>query len=212
MTPDVVVHLVRHGRTPLNAEGVLRGRLDPPLDDAGRAEAADLGDLFVDVPLAAVVAGPLSRGRETAEPIAATTRAPLDFDPALTDRDYGPWAGTRQDEVECRFGSLDAAPGVEPAEAFAARVANALNRLADRWAPGPIAVADEAVNCHALARLVPDLGPPSDIRQHTGCWNRLERPCHHQDRVAEGPAPGRRASGSWRAPIVDGIPGDVRQP
>ena len=196
MTPDVVVYLVRHGRTPLNAEGVLRGRLDPPLDDAGRAEAADLGDLFVDVPLAAVVASPLSRARETAEPIAAATRAPLDVDPALTDRDYGPWAGTRQDEVECRFGSLDAAPGVEPAEAFAARVANALNRLADRWAPGPIAVvAHEAVNRHALARLVPDLGPPSDIRQHTGCWNRLER-----------------ASGSWRAPIVDGIPGDGRQP
>jgi probable phosphoglycerate mutase len=86
--------------------------------------------------------------------------------------------------------SLDAAPGGEPAEAFAARVANALNRLADRWAPGPIAVvAHEAVNRHALARLVPSLGPPGDIRQHTGCWNRLER-----------------------APIVDWIPGDGRQP
>jgi broad specificity phosphatase PhoE len=196
LTPDIVVYLVRHGRTPLNAEGVLRGRLDPPLDVAGRVEAAVLGDLFVAVPLAAVVTSPLSRARETAEPIAATARAPLDVDPALTDRDYGPWAGTRQDEVECRFGSLDAAPGVEPAEAFAARVANGLNRLADRWAPGPIAVvAHEAVNRYVLARLVPDLGPPGGIPQHTGCWNRLER-----------------AGGSWSAPIVDGIPGDGRQP
>lgn len=156
--PDVVVYLVRHGRTPLNADGVLRGRLDPPLDDAGRAEAADLGDLFIDVPLAA--------------------------------------AGTRQDEVEYCFGSLDAAPGVEPPEAFAARVAGALNRLADCWAPGPIAVvAHEAVNRYALACLVPGLGPPGDIRQRTGCWNRLER-----------------ARGSWRAPIVDGIFGDGRRP
>ena len=192
----VVVYLVRHGRTPLNAEGVLRGRLDPPLDDAGRAEAAVLGDLFVGVPLAAIVSSPLSRARETAEPIVATTGAPLDIDPALSDRDYGQWAGTRQDEVEGRFGSLDAAPGVEPAEAFAARVANALNRLADRWEPGPIAVvAHEAVNRYALARLVPGLGAPEDIRQRTGCWNRLER-----------------ASGSWRAPIVDGIPGDGHRP
>jgi glucosyl-3-phosphoglycerate phosphatase len=194
--PDIVVYLVRHGRTPLNAEGVLRGRLDPPLDVAGRAEAAVLGDLFVDVPLAAVVTSPLSRARETAEPIAATTGAPLNVDPALTDRDYGQWAGTSQDEVECRFGSLDAAPGVELAEAFAARVASALNRLADRWAPGPIAVvAHEAVNRYALDRLVPGLGPPGVIRQRTGCWNRLER-----------------ASGSWGAPIVDGIPGDGRRP
>jgi probable phosphoglycerate mutase len=196
LTPDVVVYLVRHGRTPFNAEGVLRGRLDPPLDDAGRAEAAVLGELFVGVPLAAVVASPLSRARETAEPIAAATGAPVEVDSALTDRDYGPWAGTRQDEVEYRFGSLDAAPGVEPAEAFASRTANALNRLADRWAPGPIAVvAHEAVNRYTLACLVPGLGPPGGIQQHTGCWNRLER-----------------ASGSWRAPIVDGIPGDGRQP
>ena len=194
--PDVVVYLVRHGRTSLNADGVLRGRLDPPLDDAGRTEAADLGNLFADLPLAAVVSSPLSRARETAAPIVATTGAPLDIDPALTDRDYGQWAGTRQDEVECRFGSLDAAPGVESAEAFAARVASALTRLADRWAPGPIAVvAHEAVNRHVLARLVPGLGPPGDIRQRIGCWNRLER-----------------ASGSWRVPIVDGIPGDGRRP
>lgn len=116
--------------------------------------------------------------------------------PALTDRDYGPWMGTRQDEAERRFGSLDAAPGVEPAEAFRARVAEALNRLADYWAPDPIAVvAHEAVNRCALARLVPGLGPPANIRQRTGSWNRLER-----------------ASGSWRAPIVDGIPGDSRRP
>jgi len=194
--PDVVVYLVRHGRTPLNAEGILRGRLDPPLDDAGRAEAAVLGDLFVDVPLAAVVTSPLSRARETAQPIAAATGAPLEVDPALTDRDYGPWAGTRQDEVEGRFGSLDAAPGIEPAAVFAARVADALNRLADRWAPGPIAVvAHVAVNRYALARLVPGLGSPVDIPQHTGCWNRLVR-----------------ANGSWSAPIVDGIPSDGRRP
>ena len=194
--PDVVVYLVRHGRTSVNAEGVLRGRLDPPLDDAGRAEAAVLGDFLADLPLAAVIPSPLSRARETAGPIVATTGAPLDVDPALTNRDYGPWAGTHEVEVERRFGSLDAAPGVEPAEAFAARVADALDRLADRWAPDPIAVvAHEAVNRYALARLVPGLGPPGDVRQHTGCWNRLER-----------------ADGSWRAPIVDGIPGDGRRP
>ena len=34
------VYLARHGRTALNAEGRLRGHLDPPLDDTGHALAA----------------------------------------------------------------------------------------------------------------------------------------------------------------------------
>ena len=37
------VLLVRHGRTVLNAENRLRGRLDPELDDVGRAEGKSQG-------------------------------------------------------------------------------------------------------------------------------------------------------------------------
>ncbi|MBM3659911.1 MAG: histidine phosphatase family protein, partial [Actinobacteria bacterium] len=32
--------LVRHGQTDANAAGLLLGRTDPPLNDAGRAQAA----------------------------------------------------------------------------------------------------------------------------------------------------------------------------
>jgi hypothetical protein len=35
-----VIYLVRHGRTRLNAEGIVRGHLDVPLDDVGRAGVA----------------------------------------------------------------------------------------------------------------------------------------------------------------------------
>ncbi len=50
------VYLLRHGRTPLNADPKLRGRTDTPLDSIGRLEAAALGELFATVPLAAIVA------------------------------------------------------------------------------------------------------------------------------------------------------------
>ncbi len=40
MSAAASIFLVRHGRTPLNAEGRFRGRLDPPLDDRGLAEAS----------------------------------------------------------------------------------------------------------------------------------------------------------------------------
>jgi len=38
-----LVYLVRHGQTPLNESGVLRGLADPPLDETGRRQAERLG-------------------------------------------------------------------------------------------------------------------------------------------------------------------------
>jgi broad specificity phosphatase PhoE len=191
-----VVFLVRHGRTRLNATGVLRGRLDPPLDDVGRREAAGLAALFHPRRLAAVAASPLLRAQQTAQAIATATDAPLVTDVGLVDRDYGPWAGVARADVERRFGSLDAAPDVEPAAAFSTRVADTLTRLADAWSSGPVAVvAHDAVNRYALTRLVPRTGDPDVIPQPTGCWNRLER-----------------NSDGWTAPIVGAVPGDGRRP
>jgi broad specificity phosphatase PhoE len=88
-----VVFLVRHCRTRLNATGVLRGRLDPPLDHVGRREAAGLAALFHPARLAAVAASPLLRAQQTAQAIATATDAPLVTDVGPVDRDYGPWAG-----------------------------------------------------------------------------------------------------------------------
>src|SRR6266498_2992061 len=69
------VFVIRHGRTALNADGALRGRVDVPLDEVGLAEAARLGDLFEPVPLMVVVCSPLLRARQTAAPIANSTGA-----------------------------------------------------------------------------------------------------------------------------------------
>src|SRR6266511_4128686 len=70
VTSSDVVYLVRHGRTPLNAAGLLRGRLDPPLDDTGAQEAAALGRVFQGVTAASVFSSPLVRARQTAAAIA----------------------------------------------------------------------------------------------------------------------------------------------
>lgn len=57
--------LVRHGRTALNAAGRLQGRIDEPLDDVGRAQAAAIAAHVgaVDV----LISSPLTRATETAE-------------------------------------------------------------------------------------------------------------------------------------------------
>jgi broad specificity phosphatase PhoE len=190
------VFVVRHGRTPLNAAGVLRGRIDTLLDEVGRAEARALGDVFRDVALATIFSSPLARAQDTAAAIAKSTASHVDLDADLADRDYGEWAGHSLVSVEARFGSLDNAPGVEPLDQFVARVTSALTRAAEHASEAPVVVvAHDAVNRHALAALVGALGRAEDIPQRTGCWNRLER----------------RLDG-WSAPIVDAVPHDGRRP
>jgi probable phosphomutase (TIGR03848 family) len=86
------VILVRHGRTPANAGGVLAGWTPGiSLDDLGRTQAASVGARLLPVPLAAIVTSPLERTRETSEHLLAG-RDPL---PALhVDERVG----------ECRYG------------------------------------------------------------------------------------------------------------
>jgi len=126
----------------------------------------------------------------------SSTRAQVEVDADLADRDYGEWAGQSLASVEAKFGSLDTTPDVERLVRFVARVTAALMRAADNAAAAPIVVvAHDAVNRHALAALVDTLGCAEDIPQRTGCWNRLER----------------RPDG-WSAPIVDAVPYDGRRP
>ncbi|HRE01498.1 MAG TPA: histidine phosphatase family protein [Ilumatobacteraceae bacterium] len=56
--------LLRHGRTALNAAGVLQGRVDQPLDEVGRAQASQVAAALGPADL--VITSSLQRARETA--------------------------------------------------------------------------------------------------------------------------------------------------
>ena len=60
-----MLYLVRHGRTTANERGLLQGRLDPPLDEVGRAQAEAIARMIGRVD--DVIASPLARAQETAE-------------------------------------------------------------------------------------------------------------------------------------------------
>jgi broad specificity phosphatase PhoE len=166
------IYLVRHGRTALNAAGVLRGRLDEPLDAVGLVEAQRLGFLFAKTPLKAVVSSPLSRALDTAQAIARTHGLPVTTDDGWLDRDYGPWAGQPRSKVDQAYGSLDAAPEdeVESSQALLLRTLSALRRLlADTLGARAVVVAHDAVN----RALIQHLAGVATDKQPTGCWNRL---------------------------------------
>jgi broad specificity phosphatase PhoE len=189
------VYVVRHGRTALNAAGVLRGRLDPPLDDVGEEQARALGALFANSYVDAIFCSPLQRARQTAEPIAASTGSTLACEDAFVDRDYGPWAGKARAEIDARYGSLDRAPEIEPMGSLVSRVVLAAREVAARF-DAVVIVGHDVVNRALLARLASNtVDEPDAIPQRTGCWNKLE----HVDL-------------QWVATVVDALPGDGQLP
>jgi broad specificity phosphatase PhoE len=178
--PLIRLFLARHGRTRLNAAGVLRGHLDPPLDSIGRFQALVLADVLAHQGLVSIVSSPLLRARETAEPIGLRTGLPVEIDERLIDRDYGCWAGRSKDEVIARWGSLDDAPEIEPTKSVVDRTMAALTEVCDRFSDGTVlVVSHDAVNSSVLPILDARLDDIGTVPQDTGCFNVIERSGAH---------------------------------
>jgi broad specificity phosphatase PhoE len=95
--------LARHGETDWNREGRFQGHADPPLNETGRAQAAELAAELEGVELAAVYSSPLRRAVETAAVVAAEHGLePVAVD-ALREVDVGSWQGRTRAEIEARF-------------------------------------------------------------------------------------------------------------
>ena len=88
------------------------------------------------------MSSPLKRATDTARPIASSSGAPVEIDDRLSDRYYGKWAGHSLEQVEERFGSVDAAPFVEVRRLLEARAAEA---FLDAVAARPAATRKPAV-------------------------------------------------------------------
>jgi broad specificity phosphatase PhoE len=170
------VFLCRHAQTRLNADGLLRGHLDPPLDGTGHREAEALGRHLQSLAPVRVLSSPLVRAVETAQAIGAHTGSEVRVDTRLIDRDYGSWAGRPLRDAEAVYGSIDHAPGVEGLATVLARALQVLDEQVEMVAHGPVViVSHEVVNRSLLAALDPGLGSPDDVPQRTACWNSLTR-------------------------------------
>jgi broad specificity phosphatase PhoE len=161
--------------TPLNESGVLRGLLDPPLDEAGHLQAERLGTALGPRMPSVVAASPLLRARQTAQPIADRAGRDVTTDRRLLDRDYGQWAGTDRESVVARWGSVDDAPGVEPLPVVRERAVRGLTNIARRTRGGTVVVVShDAVNRQLLVAFDAELGDPGTLPQDNGCFNTLE--------------------------------------
>jgi broad specificity phosphatase PhoE len=93
------VFLIRNAQTAWNVERRLAGRRDLLLSDEGRQTAASLVERFSGIQLDELLASPLPRTVETAQPLALAQGLELARDPRLSDWQPGEWEGKTYAEI-----------------------------------------------------------------------------------------------------------------
>jgi broad specificity phosphatase PhoE/ribonuclease HI len=143
--------LVRHGETPMTAQGRYSGRGDVPLTDEGEAQAMAAAGRVAGISreIAAVLSSPLTRCVRTAQLIADEAGGlPVTIMDDLIECDFGAWEGRTFAEVQERWpaemnawlGSTSVAPpDGESFQAVAKRVRGALATVLSAY-PGKVVV------------------------------------------------------------------------
>ncbi len=132
--------LVRHGETDWNRENRFQGQADPPLNELGRRQSAELADRLAAEGVDRVYTSPQRRASETAAILA--DRLGLEVQPVdgLREIDVGSWSGLTRDEIAERFPDawarwLEDGDGFDDGETYeqlGARVIPALLGLAEQ--------------------------------------------------------------------------------
>lgn len=161
--------LVRHGRSTANSAGILAGWTPGvDLDEAGRAQAAELPGRLAGLPIARLVSSPLERCRQTLEPLAAARPelgAP-ELDERLGECHYGEWTGRPLSELAHEplwrtvqdHASGAAFPGGESLRALSHRTVDAVREWNDKIAVdhGPDALWAAATHGDVIKAIVAD--------------------------------------------------------
>jgi broad specificity phosphatase PhoE len=111
--PTPTIYYIRHGETAWNAAGRLQGALDVPLNDLGRRQAAQAGNILADLfardgrdkASLAFVASPLGRARATMDLVREVLGLPSDgyaLDDRLREIGYGRWEGSTLAEMQAQ--------------------------------------------------------------------------------------------------------------
>ncbi|HKS20443.1 MAG TPA: histidine phosphatase family protein [Bradyrhizobium sp.] len=111
--PAPTIYYIRHGETAWNVEGRLQGTLDVPLNDLGRRQATQAGNVLAglfardgrDKADLAYVASPLGRARSTMDLVREVLRLPpggYALDDRLREIGYGQWEGSTLAETQAR--------------------------------------------------------------------------------------------------------------
>ena len=88
-----MLYLVRHGRTLVNAENRLQGRIDHSLDEVGRRQSIEIARALKNIDR--VISSPLLRAMETASAL----NRKIEIEPRFIELDYGDFDGVLQSDI-----------------------------------------------------------------------------------------------------------------
>jgi probable phosphoglycerate mutase len=162
VSADPAVYLARHGQTAYNLQRRFQGLLPVPLDDTGRAQAAELAEAAAQRPFAVLWCSPLARARETADVVAARIGLDPIEDPRLVETDAGDWTDRFFADVMAEdpdgFAAFVAGdpdfrfPGGESFAGQAARVAAALSDIEQGELPALVVCHGQVIRLTLAAR------------------------------------------------------------
>lgn len=99
----MILHLIRHGETQHNKDGVGLGREDAPLTQLGRAQSRAVAERLQATRLDAVLSSPLSRALNTAAAVAAAHGLTAEVREALLELHVGETEAMRFAEVRQKW-------------------------------------------------------------------------------------------------------------
>jgi probable phosphoglycerate mutase len=143
--------LVRHAETEWNREGRWQGHADPPLNEAGRAQAHALARSLAGESVDAIYSSDLRRASETADILGAALDLPVTTDPDLREIDVGSWSGLTREEVAERFPGRETHDG-ESRDELEARVVAAVRRIAQRHPDRHVLIVTHGGSIRSLQR------------------------------------------------------------
>ncbi len=87
----MLIYIIRHGETNLNAKGVLQGSMDEPLNESGLSLARTVGERMKDIRFDACFSSPLKRAAETARIVLeeSNNSASIRYDDRLREICFG---------------------------------------------------------------------------------------------------------------------------
>lgn len=163
--------LVRHAKHTAFGERILGRTSGVHLSAEGLAQAKRLAERLCLRPIDRIFSSPLDRAQETARPIAQRLDLPFEVVEAISEIDYGLWAGRdfddlRRDELWAAYNSFRSGtriPGGELMPEAQLRIVGFLDEVRRKWPDGRIlAVSHGDVIRAALAYY---LGMPLDLFQ-----------------------------------------------
>ncbi len=94
------IFVARHGQTSWNAQKILQGQKDIGLNEEGRLQAREIGELLKDKSIDVIVSSTLKRAKETADIIGEIIRVPVFGDSRLMERCFGKSEGLNKQEIK----------------------------------------------------------------------------------------------------------------